>query len=341
MRRRRPLTVPDFLAIGAQKAGSCWLNRNLNAHPEIWTPKLKELHYFDEKQDLGRRRLRDDLRGKATVHRRWRKQFRQRVRSYRRGFSLESLRWDVRFLLPRRLDDAWYASLFKLAGQKVKGETTPDYSALPPEKVARIHALMPEAKILFVMRNPIERAWSQALMFARKSGASREALLPHLEREHSVARSDYLRTLDTWGACYPEEQIYVGFVEDIHFHPEQVLSGVYSFLGVSELERAPYARQRVNENSAKAIPRDAVVRLADLYGDLIDGLDERFGGWASWWRYARDRLVEHTDEGGAPYPLYLTELWSDWLNETGTRGVPPLQSGPLGSLERPAAEAAR
>ena len=196
---RRPPTFPDFLGIGAQKSGTSWLYQTLRRHPELWLPKVKELHYFDQKQDLGRRRLRDSLRSRAPVHRRWRKQFRQRVRSYRRGFSFESLRFDLRFFFPGRLDDAWYASLFALAGDKVKGETTPDYSALPPEKVAHVHELMPEARILFVMRNPIERAWSQALMFARKSGAPREALVPHLDREHSVARSDYLRTLETWG----------------------------------------------------------------------------------------------------------------------------------------------
>ena len=40
---------PDFLGIGAQKAGTTWLGRNLQAHPEVWMPRVKEVHYFDEK----------------------------------------------------------------------------------------------------------------------------------------------------------------------------------------------------------------------------------------------------------------------------------------------------
>ena len=40
---------PDFIGIGAQKAGTTWLDRNLRAHPQIWMPERKELHYFDRR----------------------------------------------------------------------------------------------------------------------------------------------------------------------------------------------------------------------------------------------------------------------------------------------------
>ena len=42
---------PDFVGIGAQKAGTTWLGHNLQLHPEIWMPKIKELHYFNERID--------------------------------------------------------------------------------------------------------------------------------------------------------------------------------------------------------------------------------------------------------------------------------------------------
>ncbi len=38
---------PRFLVIGAQKAGTTWLDRNLRTHPQIWVPPEKEIHYFD------------------------------------------------------------------------------------------------------------------------------------------------------------------------------------------------------------------------------------------------------------------------------------------------------
>lgn len=38
---------PDFVGIGAQKAGTYWLRENLGRHPKVWMPAKAELHYFD------------------------------------------------------------------------------------------------------------------------------------------------------------------------------------------------------------------------------------------------------------------------------------------------------
>jgi len=42
------LRYPDFLGIGAQKAGTTWLHLNLRRHPGVWLPPVKELQYFNE-----------------------------------------------------------------------------------------------------------------------------------------------------------------------------------------------------------------------------------------------------------------------------------------------------
>ncbi len=47
-RFKREKTLPDFLVIGAQKAGTTWLHHNLRLHPQIWMPE-GEVHYFDRK----------------------------------------------------------------------------------------------------------------------------------------------------------------------------------------------------------------------------------------------------------------------------------------------------
>ena len=41
------MPAPSFLCIGAQKAATSWLHKNLLEHPDVWMPPLKELHYFD------------------------------------------------------------------------------------------------------------------------------------------------------------------------------------------------------------------------------------------------------------------------------------------------------
>ena len=43
----------DFLGIGAQKSGTTWLSEHLKPHPGVFIPEVKELHYWDWRQNLG------------------------------------------------------------------------------------------------------------------------------------------------------------------------------------------------------------------------------------------------------------------------------------------------
>ena len=109
----RALSLPHFLGIGAVKAGTTWLYRNLRCHPELYLPHPKEVHYFDQRFDRGLR---------------------------------------------------FYAGKFEDGRARVRGEITPAYSALPPDRIRFIRSVMPDLKLIFLMRNPVDRAWSHALM---------------------------------------------------------------------------------------------------------------------------------------------------------------------------------
>lgn len=47
------MTIPDFLGIGAQKAGTTWLYEHLRPHPDLFLPDTKELHFWDMHRELG------------------------------------------------------------------------------------------------------------------------------------------------------------------------------------------------------------------------------------------------------------------------------------------------
>jgi hypothetical protein len=84
--------APHFIGIGAQKAGTTWLYRNLQEHPEVWLPPEKELHYFDEKR-IARRSLVGRAFGRTVEGARWRRQLRRHARGALRGTSFAELRW--------------------------------------------------------------------------------------------------------------------------------------------------------------------------------------------------------------------------------------------------------
>jgi hypothetical protein len=327
---------PDFIGIGAQKAGTTWLGRNLQAHPELWMPPIKELHYFDEKIHEPKNaplRLARRVFGGGAANRRWRSQVGRRTKRHLKSLFGEDFWWELRYYAGAP-DDGWYASLFEPGQGKVVGESTPAYSTLERDAVARVHGLMPNAKIIFMMRNPMERIWSQTVMgFDRGKGrsidtAAEEELLLHFGDEGARRRTDYLRTLETWGAFYREEQIFVGFLEDVHFFPEELLRAVYGFLRVDPSFEPPKAGSKVHARSTGSAPTGPMAHLARSYLAENLALEGRFGGYASFWRFCAERLSEESPNGSVAYPLWGSPLWEEW---GGPRKARP-QSGPLSSL---------
>ncbi len=326
---------PDFIGIGAQKAGTTWLYRNLQAHPEVWMPPIKELHYFDEKAELEGGFVRR-LRGDRPADTRWRRQIQTRLRRPIETLSSGELSWDLRYFFGTP-GDGWYASLFEPGRGKVTGEVTPDYAILGKEGVARAHGLMSDAKVVFMMRNPVERPWSVANMGLRIRGRSMEDVtIKNLRRQLKNRRvrrmTDYRRTLETWGAFYPPERIFVGFLEDVHFFPEELLRGLYRFLEIDPSPASGVIRERVHPGSVSTMPSKLAIHLARSYLEDARLLEERFGGYASFWRFCAEQLAERSpakkNKSRIKYPFWESRLWERW---EGSREIAP-QSGPLSSL---------
>lgn len=287
---------PAFLGIGAQKAATTWLDRCLRRHPSIWLPPLKELHYFD---DLGAGAGRRPLFGRGWAGRRQRRELGPRLRADARHLDLAGLRWDARYFFGRRGDE-WYLSLFPGDPATMAGEITPDYSTLDEGSVAGVRRLLPEVKLIFLMRDPIDRSWSQIRMDVarggRRAGDAPLAELIGLARSDRVARrSDYDRTLRSWGSHFADESFFLAFLEDVHARPEEVLARLWRFLGVGATDRIgpALARHRVHAGRGDdAIPPGLERELARLHLDGLRALEARFGGHACTWLRRAERLLK-------------------------------------------------
>jgi hypothetical protein len=211
---------------------------------------------------------------------------------------------------------------------------TPDYAVLEKEGVAQVHELMPDAKIIFMMRNPVERPWSVTTMGLRIRGRSMEDMtIRNFRRQFDRGRvrrmTDYLRTLDSWSAFFPEERIFVGFLEDIHFFPEETLRRLYRFLGIDPSAARGAITQKIHPGSVSEMPMRLAIYLARSYLEETEHLEERLGGYASFWRFCAERLIGFPPaEEHLPYPLWESRLWKAWPGSGQIR----LQSGPLPSV---------
>jgi len=136
---------PDFLCVGAQKAGTSWLYRQLEPHPDFWMPPVKELHYLHQ---LNRTKRLDPPRSGD-----------ERDASFL--VSMQNL--SARFYL----DLESYGHLFQHKGHLLSGDISPAYSTLNDEIIERVVDHFPNLKVVFLARDPVERAWSQLSMGVR------------------------------------------------------------------------------------------------------------------------------------------------------------------------------
>lgn len=274
-----------FLCVGAQKAGTTWLARTLSRHPEIFVTPVKEIHYFDHIAGL-------------TTHLSDRKR-RSRYRKYHQRLWTQWNRWGelwaqrdwYRAYMREPMDDAWYASLFALrGGRKMAGEATPEYAIIGPDGFAHVARLAPRARILYLMRSPVTRAWSQILHQCRRDrrDAARmapEALLALTRAERFEALADYERALDAIASAFPDDQVWLGYYEDIHADRLTALEEICAFLGVGfDRARFPDLARRYNVSQEVAMPDAVRSALRERYRAMAARIERRIGRVPDEWR---------------------------------------------------------
>ncbi|MDH3692216.1 MAG: sulfotransferase, partial [Gammaproteobacteria bacterium] len=199
---------PTFLGIGTTKAGTTWLYANLREHPQIWLPPIKEIHYFDSKEKEFSEKDHNRFEFKRRGFQYWRYRIRKRLDEGHLSLSWRHIIWYCRYFSGKR-DDNWYSSLFPYRGYQVIGDISPGYDNVSSATIARIHELMPRAKIILMLRNPIYRTWSSLRMEAAIFGN------PNLDNEleviefiaSRVASENYLQTIEKWNGYFPAEQM--------------------------------------------------------------------------------------------------------------------------------------
>jgi hypothetical protein len=193
---------------------------------------------------------------------------------------------------PKGRDLAWYRGVFATPPGVKGGEITPAYAILPDETIARVRAEFPDLRLLYLLRNPVERAWSSALMALQRAElepdeASDQWFLDHFLSRGSTARGDYATSITAWRRHFPAEQLWIGLFDDIVAQPRAVLAAVAAHLGI---DPAPFAAL---ENAARPAPVNpgphVAIRpqlrafLVDLYAPRVARLGRLLGRDFSHW----------------------------------------------------------
>ena len=267
-----------LLGVGAQKAGTSWLHAYLHGRDDADFGFLKEYHVHDARTVESLNPFRSLARQRG-LRRTWGElQLWARPRTRRRWGFIQH---------PERYFD-YFEGLLARPGIRLTGDITPSYACLEADTFAAIHQALEERgirlRVVFLLRDPLERIISSVRMNRRKKGLSDTAeeveALRHAAQRRPRGmenRSDYRRTLENLDRALPPEAVHVGFYETL-FNPEGIAE-ICDHLEVPPTP-APFTT-RVNAGSSAGLddlPTDA---LADL------------GRWQrETYRYCLERFAE-------------------------------------------------
>jgi hypothetical protein len=204
-------TLPNFFIIGAARSGTSSLDRYLSQHPEIYITPRKETHFF----------ARDSLPPRFE------------------GPGDERL--NSRIIR----DEDQYIQLFTGApGAKAIGESSAFYLCFP-STAEQIAQAVPDARIIMILREPADRAYSSYMFLVRDNRETlgfAESLSQEEERKQKGFEPMwwykelglYYWQVKHYLEVFGTQRVKVLLYEELFANPEQTLRDVFTFLGVKE-----------------------------------------------------------------------------------------------------------
>jgi hypothetical protein len=221
-----------ILGVGAQKAGTTWLHRYLSGDPAVAAGPMKEYHVWNAVYDTGAGAPHDS------------------------SFSAANQSFRQRLIRDPELYFDHFAVLLQQCGRQIATDITPAYAALPAHAFDRIRNGFERrgigVKVVFLMRDPVERMWSAVRMYGRRNraipgmdwtGDAEDWLIRYCRSDHAAARSRYDRTIEALRAAFTPDDIYFGLFETL-FGPDAI-EQLSAFAGIEP--RPGFAASRFNE----------------------------------------------------------------------------------------------
>lgn len=293
--------LPDVLCIGAQRAGTTWLHALLQSHPEVWRCGIKEFHQFDwDGIDPGVGEFRQ-MQALAVVQ----------ALASATGLPDRDLavRMALRHAFP--VGGGWEnyaASVAAAPRDRLVCDFTPAYATLDARKVEEIIRVMPDVRVIFILRDPVVRSVSGALQQLQRAGQrvpDEAQLHAACEAESNVLRTDYLRTLALWEAALPAQQLLVLFHEELAVDPVHWVGRVCNFLGIEPLpdsQVSMHARELLNTGDSLGLPWPVLARvkasLSRRWVPMLHELEKRFGEPVRQWRLAAQARIQAAELAG-------------------------------------------
>lgn len=277
-----PENARMVFCIGAQKAGTTWLYDALRKSPQVHFSRNKELHYFDVASGRAQQVL--DLRVRAAQN----LSKRLVAETGPRNRANVKLLQDLTSLLSIYTGDAgdhgpYLAYLLEsYQNQKVICDITPAYAILDRATFGEMGRIG-SAKFMFILRDPIDRMWSQIRMAVKMANTlpenfqevceTRARQLIDSNRLAKIERADYQRTITELEAAIPADQIQYLFYETLF--QTDTMANICRFLDIPPITIAPETLS--NLGITAVLPDDLRRAFHEAFAPQYDFIGDRFG----------------------------------------------------------------
>jgi hypothetical protein len=269
--------LPSFLCVGTQKAATSWLYKQLRQNPDVWMPPIKELHYFDHRfcpQNRGWTRWHIEQNAKRIISAHVNK---------KSGVDFDHIQYVASLACGNMFTEDWYRMAFDrpVGAGKLLGDITPEYCTIGEEGISYLRGFLPNPRIIWIIRDPLERALSQLRMNAERRNmsehASREVWLNLAKSPEILARGDYSTYVPQWEQHFSfSDLLFVPF-KRIASDPGGVISEVERFIGATRWTAYKAFNRRVHTTRSFAVHEDAVSYLQEKLHPQVQFLIDRFG----------------------------------------------------------------
>lgn len=201
------MTLPNFLMIGAAKSGTTALHDFLKQHPSVYMSPRKELRFFSN------------------------------ISPPPKGLSEDFIHPGVKTI------DEYKSYFYGVTNEKIIGESSPMY-LYTPGTAERIKAILPNVKLLAILRNPTDRAYSAYTHALREwkepADSFQEALALEQERInagwgmlwHYTQAGFYYEQLDQYYQVFDSKRITVVLYDDLVSDASVLLNDIFEFLKI-------------------------------------------------------------------------------------------------------------
>ena len=227
----KKLKKPNLFVVGAAKCGTTALYKFLSLHPEVYMSPIKEPHFFSK-----------DIRYSNFSN-----QYKRRnYFNSKKYFSKEKLDYMQIAFIENEED---YMSLFKgSTGEKYLGEISNGY-LISKNAHQEIYNFNRDAKIIMILRNPLERAFSHWRQENRSGFSKSNSFYNDIIYDYSLndeqwgGKSNtyvqlglYSKQIKKYLNLFPESNIKVLFYDDLVSKPIELRKDLFKFLNIKEID---------------------------------------------------------------------------------------------------------